>query len=74
MKVILSKQVYDQLVDKDGMITIACHCVIDDTPDPACDLCEGLGTLYQMPLTGPVAESIKENLRRQGVTLDETKH
>ena len=69
MKVLLSRKVYLQLDDQHGCAPTACYCVESSEPDAACELCDGTGEVYEMPLSDEAAQDIEDNLRRQGVPL-----
>lgn len=67
MKVILSRQLYDQLPfgDKQSLVPVPCRC----GGAPECDSCSGLGLVYEFQLSAEDSAAIQENLRRQGVPL-----
>lgn len=71
MKMICSKQVYDQFdaESRAGLKPIPCDCVRDGVADDDCEECEGGGVVYEWALGPEDSAAIQKNLRRQGVPL-----
>lgn len=74
MKLVFSKQVYDQFdyESRRALVPIACDCVADSEAKPDCDLCEGCGTLWEASLSAEDQAAIQENFRSQGLPLGKT--
>lgn len=71
MKLIFSKQMYDQFGDDDraSLIPVACRCIADGRAKDDCDSCDGGGIVYESVLSPEDLAAIEENLRSQGVPL-----
>ncbi len=71
MKMVFSKQVYDQFDDasREGLKPIACDCIKSGKPQTECEYCSGSGTVYETTLSAEESAAIQENLRTQGVPL-----
>jgi hypothetical protein len=67
MKIHVSQQVYDQFgpEDRQQLTPVTCGC----SNNPACESCEGSGTIYEWSLSAEDSATIQENLRSQGVPL-----
>ncbi len=71
MKIIISRQVYDQFDDESrrSVMPVRCECITDGGAHPNCESCDGHGTVYEMSLSPEDSAAIQENLRSQGVPL-----
>lgn len=71
MKMVFSKQVYDQFDDesREGLIPVACRCIEDGRAKEDCESCDGGGIVYEHVLSPEDSAAIEENLRSQGVPL-----
>jgi hypothetical protein len=71
MKMMISKQVYDQFNDESrrGLTPVSCDCLVDEKAAPECDSCDGGGVIYEVALSAEDTAAIQENLRSQGVPL-----
>lgn len=74
MKMVISKQVYDQFDEESrrSLTPVPCDCVTDGKAAAECDSCDGGGIVYECVLSADDSAAIQENLRSQGVPLGKT--